>query len=170
LEGIRSHALSYGGTAALTLASNPGSAILGGTTTMTAAAGVMTYSCLTLDRAAAGDVIAISSGGLSGVSTSPLTVGAAPATQLVVATQPPESVNAGSAFGLVVAAEDAFGNVDPSFSGGETLGLANNPGGATLGGALTVEVVATLSKAGVSVFRATGFRSVRYRLNGSSSK
>jgi FKBP-type peptidyl-prolyl cis-trans isomerase 2/regulation of enolase protein 1 (concanavalin A-like superfamily) len=128
----------YDGATALTLASNPGGAMLGGITTMTAAAGVMTYSGLTLDRAAAGDVIAISSGGLGGVSTSPLAVGASPATQLVVAAQPPESVNAGSAFGLIVSAEDAFGNVAPSFSGSVTLGLANNPGGATLGGALTV--------------------------------
>jgi FKBP-type peptidyl-prolyl cis-trans isomerase 2 len=128
----------YDGSAALALTSNPGGAMLGGTTTTRAAAGVMTYSGLTLDRAAAGDVIAISSSGLSVVSTSPLTVAAAPATQLVVATQPPGSVNAASAFGLVVAAEDAFGNLDPSFSGSVTLALADNPGGATLGGALTV--------------------------------
>ena len=68
-----------------------------------------------------------------------MTVDAAqPATQLVVATQPPGSVDAGSAFGLVVVAEDGFGNVDPTFNGSETLALANNPGGATLGGARTV--------------------------------
>ena len=50
----------------------------------------------------------------------------------------PASVTAGSGFGLVVTAEDAFGNVDPSFAASVTLALANNPNGATLGGTLTV--------------------------------
>ena len=54
-------------------------------------------------------------------------------------TQPPASVTAGSGFGLVVTAEDGFGNVDPTFTGSVTLALANNPGGATLGGTLTVQ-------------------------------
>ena len=53
-------------------------------------------------------------------------------------TQPPASVIAGIGFGLVVTAEDAFGNVDPTFTGIVTLALASNPGGATLGGTLTV--------------------------------
>ena len=81
---------------------------------------------------------------------------AATATQLVVTTQPPASVTAGSGFGLVVTAEDAFGNVDPTFTGSVTLALANNPGGATLGGTLAVNASAgvatfsglTLNKAG----------------------
>ena len=53
-----------------------------------------------------------------------------------------------AAFGLVVAAEDPFGNVDPNFSGSVTVALSNNPGGATLGGTLTVTAqngVATFS-------------------------
>ena len=82
---------------------------------------------------------------------------AAAATQLVVTTQPPGSVTAGSGFGLVVTAEDGFGNVDSSFTGSVTLALANNPDGATLGGTVTVNAGAgvatftglTLDKAGV---------------------
>ena len=66
----------------------------------------------------------------------------------MVTTQPPAGVAAGSGFGLVVAAEDPFGNVDSHFDGSVTVALANNPGGATLGGTLTATAqngVATFS-------------------------
>ena len=72
----------------------------------------------------------------------------AAATQLVVTAGPPGIVGVGSPFGLVVAAEDPFGNVDASFSGDATVSLSNNPGGATLGGTLTATAhdgVATFS-------------------------
>ena len=55
---------------------------------------------------------------------------------------------AGSAFGLVVVAEDPFGNVDTNFNGSVAVALSNNPGGATLGGTLNVTAqngVATFS-------------------------
>ena len=55
----------------------------------------------------------------------------------VVTGQPPLSVTAGTLFGLEVEAEDSSGNLDSSFNGTVTVALANNPGGATLGGTLT---------------------------------
>jgi streptogramin lyase len=57
---------------------------------------------------------------------------------LVVTTQPPASVTAGTAFGLTVQAEDSSGNPITSFNGTVTLALASNPGGATLGGTVIV--------------------------------
>ena len=69
-------------------------------------------------------------------------------TSLVVTQQPPASVTAGSGFGLTVQAEDSSGNLITSFNGTVTVALANNPGGATLGGTLTVTAsggVATFS-------------------------
>ena len=69
-------------------------------------------------------------------------------THLVVTQQPPASVTAGTPFGLTVEAEDSSGNLDSSFNGTVTVALANNPGGATLGGTLTVTAsggVATFS-------------------------
>ena len=62
--------------------------------------------------------------------------------------QPPASVTAGTPFGLAVEAEDSSGNLDSSFNGTVTVALANNPGGATLGGTLSVTAsngVATFS-------------------------
>src|SRR5206468_2929394 len=119
-------------------ATNPGGAVFGGTLTQPALGGVATFAALTLDKARTGYLIQAGSGGLASATTSAINVGAATATQLVITAQPPTGVTAGSAFGLVVAAEDDFGNVDPAYRGGVTLGLAKNPGGTTLGGLLTV--------------------------------
>jgi cyclophilin family peptidyl-prolyl cis-trans isomerase len=69
-----------------------------------------------------------------------LTVTPTPATQLVVTTQPPSSVSANDTFGLVVSAENAANQVDPTFDGTVTIALANNAGG-TLGGTLTATAV-----------------------------
>jgi streptogramin lyase len=67
---------------------------------------------------------------------------------LAVTQQPPTSVVAGSGFGLTVQAEDGSGNLITSFNGTVTVTLAANPGGATLGGTLSVQAsggVATFS-------------------------
>ena len=69
-----------------------------------------------------------------------LTNVAGPTTQLVVTTQP-STVTAGNSFNLTITAEDAQGNVTTSFTGSETVALASNPGGSTLGGTLTVSAV-----------------------------
>ena len=58
------------------------------------------------------------------------------ATQLVVTTQPPASVTAGTGFGLTVTAEDSFGDLDPNFDGTVTLTLNDDTGSAALGGTL----------------------------------
>jgi len=63
------------------------------------------------------------------------------ASRLAVTTQPLSTVTAKDAFPLTVSALDEYGNVDTSFQGNVTLALADNPGGATLGGTLTVPAV-----------------------------
>jgi streptogramin lyase len=67
--------------------------------------------------------------------------------QMVVTTQPPASVTAGSGFGFTVTAEDSSGNTITSFNGTVTVALASNPGGSTLGGTLT-----TTASGGVASF------------------
>ena len=61
--------------------------------------------------------------------------------------QPPGTVLAGSRFGLIVSAEDSSGIVTTSFNGTVTVALLNNPGGATLGGTLSVT-----AQSGVATF------------------
>jgi uncharacterized repeat protein (TIGR01451 family) len=137
---------SFGGNVVATLASNPNSATLGGSSTVAASAGLATFSGLTLDRAGAGASLKLGSGSLTTATTSPITVNAAPATQLVVMTQPPANVTIGSGFNLVVAAEDQFQNVAPSFNGSVALALTSNPGGAALGGTPSVTASAGVAR------------------------
>ena len=42
-------------------------------------------------------------------------------------------MTAGQAFGLTVAVEDAYGNVETGYSGSVTVALSTNPRGAALG-------------------------------------
>jgi hypothetical protein len=128
---------SFNGSVTASVGINPGGTSLGGATTVTAVAGVATFTGLTLDIAAAGYTVNLSGGGLVAASTSPIAVGAGPATQLILSSQPPGTVNADSPFNLVVTAEDRFGNVDPTYSGSVALAATNNPA-ATVSGPLAV--------------------------------
>ena len=79
--------------------------------------------------------------------------------------QPPASLTAGTPFGLTVEVEDSSGNIETSFNGTVTVALANNPGGATLGGTLTVTAtngVATFSGLTLTT-AASGYTIVRHR-------
>jgi hypothetical protein len=70
------------------------------------------------------------------------------ADHLVVTTQPPSSANAGSPFGLTVEVESPDGSLVTGASGTVTVSLANDPGGGSLGGSLTVTIeqgIATFS-------------------------
>jgi hypothetical protein len=77
---------------------------------------------------------------------------------LVVTNQSLSSVATGAGFGLVVTAEEAYGNIATTITGAVTVTLANNPGKSTLGGKVSVTAVnvvatfsgLTLNKAGSS--------------------
>jgi hypothetical protein len=143
--------ISFNGSVTVSILSNPGGAILGGTVTRTASAGVATFDDLTLDRAGLGYTLSASGSGLLSATTTTLSVNAAAATQWAVTSQPPSSVTAGAGFGLVLKAEDSQGNVDPSYSGTVTVSLGANPGAATLGGTLSIN-----ASAGVFTFSGLG--------------
>src|SRR6185437_11743474 len=74
------------------------------------------------------------------------------ATQLIIIGQPPATVSAGTGFGLSVAAEDAFNNLVPSFTGNVAVALTGNPGSSTLAGTLTATAIAGVASfAGLSL-------------------
>ncbi len=131
--------VDLGFTSAVTLnvASNPGGGTLGGTLTVNAVNGVATFSGLTLNKVGSGYTLQAASAGLPVVVTNAIAVIAATATQLVVTSQPPANVTVGAGIGMVVAAEDSFGNVDPTFNGKVAVALANHPVGGKLAGTLT---------------------------------
>jgi hypothetical protein len=155
---------SYTQPVTLTLS---GSATLHGTLSVTPQNGMATFSGLSLDLPGSGDVITVSSGTLTPIAANAMTVTVGAPQQLAVSSSspPPSSVTAGSGFMFAVTAEDAGGNPTTSYNGMVTLSLANNPGGATLGGTLTAQAVngvatftnVTLDKAGMGyTLRATG--------------
>jgi streptogramin lyase len=156
---------SYGGTVTVALAADPtGDSLLGRVLTVSASQGVASFSGLALRRAAIGYTLQVTAGGLSPATTSTVEVTPSAAAQLVITSQPPATITAGSAFGLVVAADDSYGNLNTAFTGSVTIALANNPGGGPLNGILTVTAQGgvatftglTLQKAAAGyVFRST---------------
>ena len=117
-----------------------GSAPLDGTLMATASGGVATFTGLS-DNLAGAITLGFSSPGLAGATSTEIVVSAAPASKLVVTTQPPELVTAGAGFSLQVAAEDRFDNIDNRYQGTVALALRANPGGAILGGSVKVTAV-----------------------------
>ena len=95
------------------LLNNPGGATLGGTLTVTAQNGSASFSDLTLDQPGTGYTLSLSSSGLTGATTSAFDVTPVMPTQLVVTTQPPAGIIAGSGFGLIVKAEDTWATSPP---------------------------------------------------------
>jgi len=128
---------SFNGTVTVALPSYIG-ATLGGTLTVTASNGVATFSGLTLTRASSGYTLDTSGGGFGSGVTNAFSVTAAPATQLVIAQQPPATVTPGTGFGLQASIEDQYGNVVTTAANTVSMAFANNRTGATLGGTLSV--------------------------------
>jgi hypothetical protein len=101
--------------------------------------GLAAFPGLSINQPGNGYTLTASATGLTPTTTTAVDVASAgAATQLVVTTQPPSSLSAGSSFGLTVTAEDSFGNVVTSFAGSVTV---SSPSGASLGGTLTMTAI-----------------------------
>jgi streptogramin lyase len=129
---------TFNGTVTVAIANNPGGAALGGTLSVTASSGVATFSGLTLNKAASGYTLLVTSSGVGEGVTNTISVTPAAPTQLVITQQPPATVKVSSPFGLQALIEDQYGNVVTSASNTVSVAFANNPTGATLGGTLSV--------------------------------
>jgi Bacterial Ig-like domain (group 1)/Invasin, domain 3/Bacterial Ig-like domain (group 2)/Calcineurin-like phosphoesterase len=131
-------ATDFSGAVTIALAANPGGATLSGTTTVPAAAGITTFSDLTIDKSGAGYTLVATSGSLSTATSAALTISAGVATQLAFTTQPagapPAAAGASLTPPVVVVARDAFGNLATGYSGTITVSLGANPAGGTLSG------------------------------------
>jgi hypothetical protein len=130
---------TFEGAVTLVLTSGPPGASLNGPMTVLASQGLATFSELSLDTAG-GYTISATVGGVS-TTTNPFAVLSAPASQLVVRTEPPSSVPLGNGFGFIVTAEDPFGNVDTSFDQFLTASLTNTLGNGFSGGGVTVGAI-----------------------------
>ncbi len=113
-----------------------GGGTLRGTLTAKAVAGVASFDDLENDTAGT-LTLQFTAGTLPPVFSRPSVVTAAPAKALKITTRPPGGIIAGRKFSVTVEANDQFGNVDPSFNGPVTVGLAPGSTG-SLGGTVTV--------------------------------
>ncbi len=130
----------------VTASLSSGAGPLEGMSTARVSGGLATFTNLADDKA---ETISLSfaSGSLVGTTAMPVAVDPAAPAALVVSDPPRSSVTAGAGFGFMVTAEDAFGNVVPTFAGSVVVSLASNPRGDTLNGLLTVT-----SAGGVAAF------------------
>jgi hypothetical protein len=99
---------------------------------------VATFSGLTLNKAASGYTLVVTSSGLGEGVTNAITVTPAAASKLVITQQPPGTVKVNTGFGFQASIEDTYGNVVTTAGNTVKVAFANNPTGATLGGTLTV--------------------------------
>ncbi len=133
---------TYDSPVTIALAGGPAGTTLGGTLQVTANQGVAQFSGLVITTEASGYMIDTSASGLIGTSSSPFAVQATTPVALAVTIEPPTVMQAGSLFGLAIAAEDKYGNIATQFTGEVAIGLDYNPTNANLNGPLTAQAVA----------------------------
>jgi hypothetical protein len=121
---------------------------LSGTTAIVAVAGVATFSGLSIDLVGADKILTFTSGSLTSIASSAISITIAPATKLALTTAPSASTVSAVAFAAqpVVTIQDASGNTRTSDTNVVTVALSGASGG-TLSGAL----VATASS-GIATF------------------
>ncbi|MDQ3262498.1 MAG: hypothetical protein M3Y59_02385 [Myxococcota bacterium] len=124
-------------TVSLAFASNPGSAVLGGTFAAAAVDGVASFAELTVDRSASGYSLQATSGTLTGATSASFSVAAGAPASIAFLVQPSDTGSQTPIGPAVeVALYDALGNLSSS-SAAITLTLQTAPPGATLGGTTT---------------------------------
>src|SRR5262249_48477221 len=134
----------------------------GGPLTVPAVAGVANFlAFLTLNTAASGYTLQATTSGLTAALTADIVVTALPATRLAVLTEPPSLLTPGSSFGLSVAAEDRFGNIDKSFGGQVSLAPAVGSGAGLSGGTTVTASQGIASFTGLSLSLASGSTSLQ---------
>ncbi|SEK53333.1 Immune inhibitor A peptidase M6 [Stigmatella aurantiaca] len=156
---------AFGNTAAqsalpitVALGNGQGGALLGGTTTVNAVAGVASFSTLSVNRPGTGYVLTASASGLTPDTSAAFAITAGAPAQLAITASPSAPVAAGVAFPARVEVRDSNGHVVTNASVQVTLTLDSAPG-ATLGGTTTVTTVnGVASFTGLSVDKAgTGY-------------
>jgi hypothetical protein len=131
-------------TVAITPGSGTAGAILSGTTTVAASAGISIFSGLSIDRAGTAYTLRATALSLGQATSTAFDITSSGATHLVV-TVPPSTTTAGATItpAIQVTARDAFGNTATTFINNVTVAITGGTGtpGATLSGTKTVAAV-----------------------------
>jgi hypothetical protein len=126
-------------TVAITGGTGTPGAVLSGTRTVGAVAGVATFSTLSIDKSGTGYSLTATASGLTGAVSAVFTINPGIATRLGFTVQP-TTMAAGVTIApaVRVEAQDALGNTVTTFTSPVTVAIAVNPGGGTLAGTQTV--------------------------------
>lgn len=133
-------------TITLALGTDPsaGSAVLAGTLSVGAVAGIATFSDINIDTLNSGYTLSANATGLTSAVSNPFDIIISPPTQLVITDQPTDSI-AGETISpsITVELRDVSNNLVSSATDNVTLSFGTDPsaGNATLGGTLTVAAV-----------------------------
>ena len=152
-DGSGNVVTSFTSMVTIALFDNPGSGILGGTTSIAAVAGVATFADLNIDKAGTGYTLTVTATGLSGATSDPFNTLAGAGANLVFTVEPTSATaGQGVAPAIEVTLKDALGNVATGFNGNVTLAIDNNASGGTLAGTATVAAVAGVATfSGISI-------------------
>ena len=133
---------TFNGNVVVAIATNPGGGTLSGIDTVAATAGVASFSTLSIDKSGIGYTLqATATGVTTGISTA-FTVNPGAAARLAFLVPPTTvGVNAPITPAVVVAVEDALGNLVTTATNQIDLRPGVNPGNATLGGTTTLNAV-----------------------------
>src|SRR5439155_1490721 len=159
-DGLGNTVTGFTGTVTLAFGNNPGSATLGGTTSVAAAAGVASFANLRINRTGTGYTLTASAAAVPTAPSAPFNVTPGAASELVFSVQP-TNVTAGAAIAppVQVTARDALGNTATGFTASVTVAIGPNPAGGTLSGPTSVAAVGGVATfAGLSVNKSgTGY-------------
>src|SRR6266576_2853968 len=138
-DGLGNTVTSFTATVTVALGNNPGAGALTGTASVTAVAGVATFSGLSVDKVGTGYTLTAAATGLTTGSSTVFNVTPGAASQLVFTVQPTTTVAGATITPAVqVTAQDAHGNTATAFSGSVTVAIGINPGGGALSGTSSV--------------------------------
>ncbi|HEY6108659.1 MAG TPA: hypothetical protein VIV56_07130, partial [Gemmatimonadales bacterium] len=143
LDQFDNVATSFAGNVTVAIGTNANAGTLSGTTTIAAAAGVATFSTLSIDSAGTGYTLTATATSLTDGTSSTFNIIPGAATHLVF-TQQPTTATAGAAIApaVKVTALDAKGNVATAYTANVAVAIGTNAGGGTLSGTATVAAVA----------------------------
>jgi hypothetical protein len=138
-----------GATNSVTVALGAGNAALLGTTTISAASGVASFSGLSIQQAGSGYTLVASSGVLAAATSTTFAITPAAAKRLGFTVQPSQAEGSDSITPAVaVAVQDTFGNTITGATNAITLAIGTNAGregGGTLSGTTTVNAVSGIA-------------------------
>ncbi|HYO45588.1 MAG TPA: invasin domain 3-containing protein, partial [Gemmatimonadota bacterium] len=162
VDGAGATVSSFTGNVTIAIGTNPAGGTLTGTTTVTAVAGIATFSNLRIDRAGAGYTLAAGASGLTGATSAAFNVIPGPpsgATSTITAAPTSVPADGTSSSTITVELRDALGN--RRTSGGSVVVLSTTAG--TLGpvvdrgdGTYTAELTAPSSPATATVSGTVG--------------